>query len=106
MDVRSLMVEQPPLKRLMRVQLPSNLSNYGAVAQLGERYLGRVEAEGSNPSSSTKEAKMDIRRIALDLLKDCFEDEIAHLELRIIRDDQAPRFKKLRATHSEFIRTS
>ena len=45
---------------------------------------------------------MDIRYIALDLLKDCFEDEIAHLELRIIRDNQAPRFKALRESHSEF----
>ncbi len=49
---------------------------------------------------------MDIRQIALELLRDCFEDEIAHLELRMIRDDQAPRFEKLRATYSEFTRTS
>ncbi len=41
---------------------------------------------------------MDIRKIALDLLRDCFEDEIAHLELRIIRDDQAPRFEALKET--------
>lgn len=39
--------------------------------------------------------------IALDLLRDCFNDEIAHLELRIIRDSQAPRFETLRATHPE-----
>jgi hypothetical protein len=44
---------------------------------------------------------MDIRKVALDLLRDCFEDEIAHLELRIIRDDQAPRFEALKETHSE-----
>ena len=48
----------------------------------------------------------DIRKAALDLIRDCFEDEVAHLELRIIRDDQAPRFEGLRATHSEFTRTS
>lgn len=47
---------------------------------------------------------MDIRQVALDLLKDCFADEVAHLELRIIRDDQAPRFEKLRDTHSEIYR--
>ena len=49
---------------------------------------------------------MDIRHVALDLLRDAYEDEIAHLELRIIRDDQAPRFESLRATHSEFTGTS
>ena len=37
----------------------------------------------------------------LDLLKDCFEDEIAHLELRQIRDAQAPRFKALKKSHPE-----
>lgn len=49
---------------------------------------------------------MDMRHVALDLLRDAYEDEIAHLELRIIRDDQAPRFEALRGTHSEFTRTS
>jgi len=44
---------------------------------------------------------MDIRRIALDLLVDCFADEVAHLELRMIRDDQAPRFEALKDTHPE-----
>jgi hypothetical protein len=43
----------------------------------------------------------DVKRIALDLLKDCYEDEIAHLELRIIRDTQAPRFIALKETHPE-----
>ncbi len=49
---------------------------------------------------------MDIRRTALDLLRDCFADEIAHLELRLIRDAQQPRFEALRESHSEFTRTS
>lgn len=40
---------------------------------------------------------------ALDLLKDCFEDEIAHLELRMIRDTQAPRFAALKDTHPEIL---
>ena len=44
---------------------------------------------------------MDIRKIALDLLKDSYADEIAHLELRMIRDDQAPRFEALKETHPE-----
>ena len=47
---------------------------------------------------------MDIRQVALDLLRDCFEDEIAHLELRIIRDNQAPRFKSLKKSHPEIYR--
>ena len=47
---------------------------------------------------------MDIRHIAVDLLKDCYEDEIAHLNLRIIRDDQAPRFKALEVSHPEIYR--
>ena len=46
----------------------------------------------------------DVRHIAVDLLRDAFEDEIAHLELRIIRDDQAPRFEALKATHSEIFK--
>lgn len=37
----------------------------------------------------------------LDLLKDCFKDEIAHLELRLIRDAQAPRFEALKKSHPE-----
>lgn len=44
---------------------------------------------------------MDVRRTALDLLRDCYEDELAHLELRIIRDDQAPRFEKLKESQPE-----
>lgn len=44
---------------------------------------------------------MDIQQIAFDLIRDCFEDEIAHLELRIIRDNQAPRFEGLKKTHPE-----
>lgn len=44
---------------------------------------------------------MEIREIALDLLKDALEDEVAHLELRIIRDTQAPRFEALKDTHPE-----
>ena len=46
----------------------------------------------------------DIRLTALDMLKDCYADEIAHLELRIIRDDQAPRFEALKETNPEIYR--
>ncbi len=42
-----------------------------------------------------------MKHIALDLLKDAFEDEIAHLNLRIIRDAQAPRFLALQKSHPE-----
>lgn len=41
------------------------------------------------------------KNIALELLKDCFEDEIAHLQLRMIRDTQAPRFEALKESHPE-----
>lgn len=41
------------------------------------------------------------KKIALDLLRDCFQDEIAHLELRMIRDTQAPRFEALKESHPE-----
>ena len=44
---------------------------------------------------------LNIRKEALDLLRDCFEDEIAHLELRIIRDDQTPRFESLKESHPD-----
>jgi hypothetical protein len=41
------------------------------------------------------------KRVLLDLLKDCFDDEVAHLELRMIRDAQAPRFEALKETNPE-----
>lgn len=41
------------------------------------------------------------KEILINLLKDCFEDEIAHLQLRMIRDTQAPRFEALKETHPE-----
>ena len=44
---------------------------------------------------------MDVRKVALDLLEDCYADEIAHLRLRIIRDNQAPRFESLKDSHPE-----
>lgn len=44
------------------------------------------------------------KRIALDLLRDAFEDEIAHLELRMIRDAQQPRFEELKDSHSEIFK--
>lgn len=40
-----------------------------------------------------------MKETLLSLLKDAFEDEIAHLELRMIRDAQAPRFEALKETH-------
>lgn len=43
----------------------------------------------------------DKKLILLDLLEHCFEDEIAHLRLRMIRDAQAPRFESLQKTHPE-----
>lgn len=50
----------------------------------------------------------DIRPTALNLLKYVYRltevghrEEIAHLELRIIRDDQAPRFEALKESHPE-----
>lgn len=46
----------------------------------------------------------DIKMVALDLLRDCYEDEVAHLELRMIRDAQAPRFEALKETHPEIYR--
>jgi len=41
------------------------------------------------------------KEIALNLLRDCFEDELSHLELRMIRDAQAPRFLALKDSHPE-----
>ena len=42
-----------------------------------------------------------MEKIILDLLKDCYEDELAHLELRMIRDAQQPRFEALKESHPE-----
>ena len=47
------------------------------------------------------EKRQDMKTIFLSLLRDAFEDELAHLELRIIRDAQAPRFAALKETHPE-----
>lgn len=41
------------------------------------------------------------KKTALKLLAAAFEDELAHLELRMIRDAQAPRFEALKDTHPE-----
>ena len=41
------------------------------------------------------------KKILINLLKDAHADEIAHLQLRMIRDAQAPRFEKLKETHPE-----
>lgn len=42
-----------------------------------------------------------MKKVLIDLLKDCYEDELAHLELRIIRDAQEPRFEALKETNPE-----
>ena len=42
-----------------------------------------------------------MKRVLLDLLKDCYEDELAHLQLRLIRDAQQPRFEALKESHPE-----
>ena len=52
-------------------------------------------------SSERRPIKADMKTIFLSLLRDAFEDELAHLELRIIRDAQAPRFAALKETHPE-----
>lgn len=41
------------------------------------------------------------KQVLLKLLEECFSDEIAHLELRMIRDGQAPRFESLKESHPE-----
>ena len=40
-----------------------------------------------------------MKEILIDLLQDAYEDEIAHLRLRVIRDTQAPRFEALKELH-------
>jgi len=45
-----------------------------------------------------------MKKIMLDLLKDCYEDEHAHLNLRLIRDAQQPRFEALEDSHPEIYR--
>jgi hypothetical protein len=42
-----------------------------------------------------------IKQTLLELLEEAFEDEIAHLQLRDIRDTQAPRFAALKESHPE-----
>lgn len=41
------------------------------------------------------------KQIALMLLNETYKEEIAHLELRMIRDTQAPRFEALKDSHPE-----
>lgn len=45
-----------------------------------------------------------MKKAILDLLKDCYEDEIVHLQLRMIRDAQQPRFEALKDSHPEIYR--
>ena len=41
----------------------------------------------------------DLKWVLLDMLRGHYADEIAHLELRMIRDRQAPRFEALKDEH-------
>ncbi|HUX61341.1 MAG TPA: hypothetical protein VMV32_08510 [Ignavibacteriaceae bacterium] len=44
---------------------------------------------------------MNIKRRLMSLLRDGYEDEMAHMELRLIRDAQKPRFEALRDKQPE-----
>jgi len=44
------------------------------------------------------------REVAIQLLRMEYEDEIAHLRLRVIRDRQEPRFKAIKAEHPEIFK--
>ena len=44
------------------------------------------------------------KEVLIDLLEDAYQDEIAHLRLRVIRDTQAPRFEALKKSHKEIYR--
>lgn len=46
-----------------------------------------------------KLSKKQLRRIAIKMLEDAYQEQIQHLELRLIRDTQAPRFEKLKKSH-------
>ena len=43
----------------------------------------------------------DSKPLLLELLTDCFAEEVQHLKLRLIREAQAPRFIALKKTHPE-----
>lgn len=45
-----------------------------------------------------------MKKVIMGLLKDCYEDELVHLELRMIRDAQQPRFEALKESHPEIYR--
>ena len=62
------------------------------------RRVGRRKATNMNETQSPHPVGSSAW---LDLLRDCFEDEIAHLQLRLIRDAQAPRFEALKESHPE-----
>ena len=55
-------------------------------------------------TGSTEKLGLGVKVLLLDLLRDCFQEELAHLELRMIRDAQAPRFQALRDSHPEIYR--
>jgi hypothetical protein len=67
--------------------------------------LDAWEEWGSVSVTITVERKMsekvDMRNVAIELMKNLHEDEIAHLKLRMIRDNQAPRFEALKESHPE-----
>ena len=41
------------------------------------------------------------KKILLELLADAFAEEVEHLKLRLIRENQEPRFEALKKTHPE-----
>ena len=45
--------------------------------------------------------KDEIKKLAFDLYKNALEDEAAHMELRMIRDRQQPRFEALKDSHPD-----
>jgi len=49
----------------------------------------------------TPEQLTALRKVTINLLDDSYKEEIAHLELRLIRDTQAPRFEALKDTYPE-----
>ena len=43
------------------------------------------------------------KQVLRDLLSDTYQEELAHIDLRIIRDEQAPRFEALKDTHPKIL---
>ena len=86
----------PALEAMSRETISAVLRMLGAVQEAGEAERHAFYSGGSGVA-----VPQAVKCKALELLRACFEDELAHLQLRMIRDRQQPRFEALKKSHPD-----